>query len=320
MTPKQFLEQKSTKLERLAGTRGIIEKRERLQKLIRYHAQYTGRMYPINYHLAEKKRVEDKLYTEYCRTKKLAAINDPLTWRRGKYGEFIMGKGLPTYGRFEQLYIDRYNKLLQAEKSILNDLRKNADEHGWMERRSWEKGRGEELSIDLYGADFDKNLYVVQVRQASRARTSYWLEVRKSYFLIGRNENGLAFAHCINGAGVRAAIRQETEAKPETAVNAALKWIWSTDRYTEIVRQGDIGLLPVKLKPAIKPIGAHVIMVVDAHQLWSGEIRKNGKLFAKNPYLHHVKKQHPDVKCNGWYQVIVGKRELPWSFAPATKD
>ena len=207
--------------------------------------------------------------------------------------------------------------------TILRDLQNLPDEHGWpVEGGEWDrKSRGQQLTIDIYGADEQKNLFVVQVRQSIRRRASYYLQIRKSYFLIGRNENENAFAHCVSATAIRAAINHEGDVvNPLTAVNAALKWIWQTDRYMHVIRHGDVALLPVKSVPRHPATGAHVEMVIDSHQIWSPEIRRNGKLFARNPYLHHIKNQHPDVKCTGWCQVLVGRREPAWSFAPVTVD
>ena len=222
--------------------------------------------------------------------------------RRGHYGEL--------YG----CYTEQYD-------SVISDIKNRSDEHGWVEGGNWDKkGRGSQVTIDMYGADENTGLYVVQVRQSFRHRASHYLQTRKSYFLIGRNENGNAFAHCVGAHAIRSSINNETACNPKTAVNAACRWIWGTDRYNEILRHGDVGLLPVKSKPNIPEIGANVIIVIDSHQLWSGSIRKNGKLYAKNPYLHHIKNQHPDIRGNGWYCVIIGRREPAWSFAPVTVD
>ena len=148
------------------------------------------------------------------------------------------------------------------------------------------------------------------------------MQTRKSYFLIGRNENGNAFAHCIGSHKIRAAINNEGDTvDPKTAVTAALQWIWQTDRIDDIIRHGDIALLPVGCVPNAPVVeGKKTIYPADSHRLRATEIRKNGRLYAKNPKLHHVKNQHPDINSRGWCEVIVGRRERSWNFATPTVD
>lgn len=203
---------------------------------------------------------------------------------------------------------------------IMDDLRKdNPDE--WSSMCDYDrKGRGQSLNFDLYGASEFSNLYIIQVRQSVRQRRSWYLEVRKSYFLIGRNENGNAFSHCVSYAPVQAAIRKNP-GYIGAAVDGALKWIWGTSKFCDIIRHGDVALLPVKRVPidAVKQ-DVLVLDVEKSHTLLSNDIRISGKVYAYNATLTHKKNQHGDVKCNGWAQVLVGRRERPWDFAKQTID
>jgi len=121
-------------------------------------------------------------------------------------------------------------------------IEREVDEHGgWKQRSNWDrKGRGEQITVDIYGIDAAAHLYVIQVRQSFRQHKSWFLSVRKSYFLIGYNENGNSFAHAISANVVHAAIRRDPS--PASPVKAAQAWIWGIDenKLTDVLRNGDV--------------------------------------------------------------------------------
>lgn len=358
-TPAQFLQAKQGIVDAMAGYRGVVQARDHLNVLYDAHNLHTRNLVASTVHyyssdlerkiercrykkmiagvipadsdLIQKRQAKTNKYTDNKINAELAATLYTPEWSRGSYGELIHKQPdtdakyinyqwvrKHDYGIFTRIFMDAHWAILSEYRSILHDLDTIPDEHG-----SWdEKRRGNQISIDLYGADLSQNLYVIQVRHAFRVRASHYLQTHKSYFLIGRNENGNAFAHCIGANKIRSAINREGDiVDPKTAVTAALEWIWNTDRIDDIIRHGDVALLPVGCTPNAPILqGKKTYYPIDSHRLQATELRQNGKLFAKNPKLHHTKNQHADVKYRGWCQVIIGRREESWSFANESVD
>ncbi|HRK21732.1 MAG TPA: hypothetical protein PLX06_07990, partial [Fimbriimonadaceae bacterium] len=104
------------------------------------------------------------------------------------------------------------------------------DEHG-----SWAFGaefgkRGEISSLNwsLYGFGQDVHggglLAVIQIRQFYRRKEGCFAQIRKNYFLLGRNEDGKAFAHSVSAHLVRAAAKNDKD-----VVLAVQDWIFGGD-------------------------------------------------------------------------------------------
>jgi len=195
------------------------------------------------------------------------------------------------------------------------------DEHG-----AWDfgcefddKGRGSALNWDLYGFGRDihskRLLIVVQIRQFIRRYRNGFGTVRKSYFLIGRNEDNTAFAHSVESRVIHSAINTGRD-----VVKAVQDWIFQCD-YKKVIRQGDLALIPVrKVNTEATIIEGNIHVLEDSHQLTASDIRKNGVLYAFNPSLVHLPGTHPAVSAKGWYKVVVGKRASHWDFAAPTID
>jgi hypothetical protein len=124
---------------------------------------------------------------------------------------------------------------------------------------------------------------------SSRFRSS----TRADHFLVGRNENGNAYAHQV----------------PNTinTVAQAWEWIWSGTKIEE--RQGDVGIAPSLLKHVegeetdIDVIGGH------SRHRFIGEIHQNGSLHVRNGFLYHTADQHPTIYVGGeWKRIVVGRR------------
>jgi hypothetical protein len=216
---------------------------------------------------------------------------------------------------------------LSAAWECVRAIEKAADEHGgWDQRSQWDsKGRGEQITVDLYGIDAAARLYVIQVRQSYRAHKNYFLSVRKSYFMIGHNENGNPFAHPISAGIVHAAIRRDPS--PESPVRAAQAWIWGIEekRLPDVLRNGDVALIPAKApKTNIDIFSAGEYRVDDDvasdHHVIADQIIANGAIYALNPILYHRKNQHPEARGEGWFKVVVGRRADFWDFARPTVD
>lgn len=227
---------------------------------------------------------------------------------RGQYGEILLSSlSLPTRKSVRKLVDD----IARSEK---------VDEHG-----NWEFGcdfdnkrRGHATNWDLYCVGRDhhskKLLAVIQVRQYIKQHKNWWPQVRKNYFLCGRNEDNTAFAHPLPAQVVRAACRK---AKPLLAIQT---WIFGGD-YTKMRRQGDFALIPVK-RPSVGAVDQSPTRIMQrSHYLIADKVVQNGQLYAKNPSLYHLPATHPDLEnLPGWYRVIEGKRGSFWSFSAPTID
>lgn len=194
---------------------------------------------------------------------------------------------------------------------------------GWDFGAEFDKnGRGSALNWDLYGVAHDRHdgvlLIVVQVRQFVRRRKNHFARIRKSYALVGTNEDGTVFAHPVSAHKVRAAVNAG-----RCPVKAAQDWIFVCD-YDYVFRQGDIALAPlvnVRQLPKVEPTGESEIIIQGSHRLQGDEFRQAGGLFVKNPRLVHEPGTHPLLELKaGWFRVIVGQRSKFWNFAPPTID
>lgn len=184
------------------------------------------------------------------------------------------------------------------------------------------KARGVAVNVDLYAIDEVKQLAVVQVRQCI-FHEKHYNEVRKNYYLIGRNENGNAFAHPIETI----ARNKKALATAEGGVALALSRIWDCDAedVDDIIRNGDVAFIPVKsatVKSAEK-VEDNYITFGESHVLVSAEIYKVGKVFyvKGQAKILHKKGQHPTAKTkSGVWRVQEGIRGSQWDFSKATAD
>lgn len=235
------------------------------------------------------------------------------TVRRGSYNEVILSSLTKSARKqVENLVYAASN----AEK---------VDEHG-----SWDfgcdfdgKGRGYATNWDSYGISRDyhskRTLIVIQVRQYIKRRKNYFPEIKKSYFLIGRNEDDTVFAHPVEPRVVQAAARAGKD-----VVRAVQNWIFGVD-YTRIIRQGDVCLIPLKSKAILSKAEtiSNQFTMQDSHLLKADEAVMNGgnNIYAKNVNLYHLPKTHPNFEnLSGWYKVVVGRRGNFYDFAAPTID
>lgn len=182
------------------------------------------------------------------------------------------------------------------------------------------KGRGDALNHDLYGYDHSQGVAVIQARHAFRRHKNDYLGTHKTYFLSGFNEiTGEPFRHPISSAAIRGAIRAGADAVG--VVRAAQKWMWAvTDKQLATsVRQGDLLLVPEKGEPQGKYMG-QTMTLAGSHEVHASEIRQNGRVYARNPQLIHVKGQHAPVAIEGWASVRVAQDAPAWDFAVRIGD
>lgn len=221
------------------------------------------------------------------------------------------------WGEIDQRSLDEAARAAVAALVQAVSDQQRIDEHG-----SWEfgintdrRGRGEALNWDLYAVSDDVHsgrlLVVVQVRKAYIGKR--FTNVRKSYFLLGTNEDETVFAHPVSSAVLHAAIRAGRD-----PIQAVQNWMFGGD-YARMIRQGDLALLPVS-----RAVGERTtrrkLELEGSHILTASAIRANGHIYAKNPTLVHIPGTHPMISGDGWYRVIVGKRAPFWPFAAPTAD
>lgn len=229
----------------------------------------------------------------------------------------------PRRGRFDEIRLSTLPERTRRYVVRLVNAAAEADhidEHG-----NWEFGiefdqkkRGWALNWDLYGVGRDTHsrrlLAVIQVRQYVRRTASQtWPQIRKSYFLLGRNEDDTVFAHAVPAQVVRSAIKRGAH-----VIKATQDWMWQTD-YRRVIRQGDVGLVPVR-RPAGEPVVGPII-IEESHELEADELLVGGdRLYARNPKLTHLPGTHPYVEHTGWARVASARRGRTWDFAAPTVD
>lgn len=176
--------------------------------------------------------------------------------------------------------------------------------------------RYEAINADVYGWSERDGLALVQVRQVRKRRRRDYLEVRKSYLLIGRLEDGKVFGH-----GVPSPRRSSTAmASPEAAVRWILAqhvWRCAEDDLDDIVRQGDIALIPIRRMPAdAQPIEGETITLRDSHSVRGTIYRSSTGLYARGiVVIDHTPGEHKHVRTKkGLWQIRVGRREALWGF------
>lgn len=226
---------------------------------------------------------------------------------------------------------DSYNAIVmrsvpETTRKIMNNLLHDAqksskiDEHG-----SWEfgaefdkKGRGSAINYDFYAYGRDihnkRPMIVIQIRQYIKRSKNRFPEIRKNYFLIGRNEDNTTFAHSVESRVIHAALKSGKD-----IVKACQDWMFGAD-YSKVFRQGDLALVPTRKVSTGETIGRSVVLEASHELLAENIIQMNSTLYAYNPELWHIKGTHPSVYVEGWFKVVIGKRAPHWGFAAPTID
>jgi hypothetical protein len=224
---------------------------------------------------------------------------------RGAYGE-ITQYDFPTNR-------ERVSELVKAANSGAA-----VDEHG-----AWKFGiqssnrrgtRGLALNWDCYGYGTDIHtgtfLALIQVRQT--AWNKYGNSSRKSYFLLGHNEDDSVFAHCVESRTIHAALAANRD-----PVLASQSWMFECD-YARVIRQGDLALVPLTHTPHASRTDARAESLMRSHLLRADEIRLNGVYYALNPVVVHP--VHPRISASGWYKIICANRARFWDFSKTRVD
>lgn len=230
---------------------------------------------------------------------------------RGRFDEIIRWKDIDNHSSPSERFIGAHD-ILEIFKPALTQEYCEFDRHK----------RGIALNHDLYGYDTEQGVAVVQARQSSREYKNGYLNSRKTYFLVGCNENtNQFFRHPVSPHTVRAAIRKDPSRS--FVVRAAQKWMWNVtdNQLNRSLRQGDILLVPEKRIPEQPTIGT-TLTLSGSHQIKADDIRlrSDGWCYALNPTLTHTKGQHAPVIHKGWCSVIMAREFKAWTFAERVGD
>lgn len=219
---------------------------------------------------------------------------------------------------------DHYGALTSTPEwvgEILRDLNGRAWTTGIQSDR---KRRGSAINTALYSYDAARRLAVVQVRQCV-FHPRRFSQVRKSYYLIGRVEDGSAFAHPVD---IRAAGRVVGE-DLAAGVRLALARVWDCDEadLADIVRNGDVAFIPVSKIPENAELVAdnHVVIRETHHvrSLAGGEILTAGGVYfvRGRAKIEHSKSEHPTARVRmGLWRVQAGVRARAWDFSAPVGD
>ncbi|MEW6214116.1 MAG: hypothetical protein AB1478_02760 [Nitrospirota bacterium] len=203
-------------------------------------------------------------------------------------------------------------KALVIYPDFVEKLLKELDGKSWkVEIKSDKKNRGVSVNVSVYDYDIHHELAVVQIRQCEFG--GQYNSVRKNYYLIGRNENGNAFAHPISSV--------LTGKKYKSYINKALCEIWrcSEDELPYVVRNGDVAFIPCK-KPEAATLLPEKVLKIENHIIKASNVYR-GKTVEAPASIKHEKGQHPTIVVRkGFYRVQKGNRAPEWDFSAATRD
>jgi len=118
-------------------------------------------------------------------------------------------------------------------------------------------------------------LAVIQVRSFYRKKKTCWPQIRKNYFLLGRNEDATTFAHSVSANVSHAAIRKGSD-----VIKSTQDWIFGGD-YSGMLRQGDLAMIPCSRRPAAPKVANRTMILEGSHRLKASIIRQDGTIYAK---------------------------------------
>jgi hypothetical protein len=223
----------------------------------------------------------------------------------------------------------QYNELTSYPEEV-TDIIKDLEGRAFTSGIEFNRKQGfEAINYAVYGVARVEGqlLALLQLRRAERQKPGYFTSVRKDYYLIGRNENGNAFAHPIENTAVRGTALSTVEGP----VLKALAGIWGVrvEEVNLIRRNGDVAFVPATARSIPKDVVeiSGVALTRDfSHLLMPG---RGGKLFYSSSgffvkgaaRIAHRKGQHPTaVVTSGIWRVVEGARATHWGFTHPTTD
>jgi len=182
------------------------------------------------------------------------------------------------------------------------------------------KGRGTAVNVDVYGYDEEKRLAVVQVREC-RFGPGRFSQVRKDYYLLGYTESGKAFGHPVDSP----ARSRKALASPEATVAWAEARIWhcAVEDLSEVVRQGDVALVPARLPETAERLEETQVILRGTHRLKAERLYRAGDdLYAyKKVSVVHLNHEHRTVQVwGGIYRVVEGYKAPTWGFSAPSAE
>lgn len=182
------------------------------------------------------------------------------------------------------------------------------------------RNRGTSINVDVYGYDEAQGLAVIQVREC-QFHPGRFSRVRKDYYLVGHTEPGAVFAHPVDSP----ARSKRAMSTPEACVRYILATIWGCreEDLAEIVRQGDVALIPARLPDGAELLTETETIIRETHRLRAERLYRSGKtLYAyRRVSLVHLRRQHATVQVySGIYRVAEGREASTWGFSEPTAD
>jgi hypothetical protein len=184
------------------------------------------------------------------------------------------------------------------------------------------RGGYEARNIDVYGYDIVRRLAVIQIRRTWKKKESWFPQVSKAYALVGMDGEQI-FSHPLDVSPRRN--RRLPMMAPDDVVRWAEAKIFGVteDRVADIIRQGDVALIPVRaFPPGVTPAkiaakgGVKRLILRDHHTVMvDGEILEDEYSWYAHGLveIEHTKGQHRAVCGEGRFRIAVGRRgEDPW--------
>jgi hypothetical protein len=188
------------------------------------------------------------------------------------------------------------------------------------------KGRGDSLNHDLYSYCPTEGVAIVQTRHAFRRRANGYLNVHKSYFLVGFNElTGSPFRHPVSAHAVRAAVRKHG-ADQCGIIRACQAWMFQVSEVAlaKSTRQGDVLATPVGAMPSWLERVPGIEASIDTHRVVGLTIARDPTsptvLWVQNPCITHDREQHAPVFLEGLYLISLAREAKAWDFSRRMGD
>ncbi len=228
---------------------------------------------------------------------------------------------------------DWYGALVNVPVQVQELTQTVAEVAGW--ELGTQSGGGRSLrsrtfearNMSVYGYSLgDEPLAVVQIRRYFYSR--YGGSVRKSY-VLGGDDRGQIFAHILPSSPLQ--WHGLSTATPEDTVTWAESKIFQVpmDRVGSIIRQGDIGIIPMQAIPGrarqLDPDQAlHMWEFANSHTVTvDGEIWDHPSgLYAKGLVeIVHQRDQHHPIDFQGTCRIVIGREGAnPWWMDVALGD
>ena len=171
----------------------------------------------------------------------------------------------------------------------------------------------------LYGIGRDchtKRLtIVIQIREYEAKKINR-KNMRKSYFIIGRNDDQSTYAYSVGHYHIYNAIRLGKD-----VVYAVQNWMFRTD-YKDIKRQGRLGVIPISGSSVVGTNQGVTSMVIQNNQKIMGDVIHciGDEYFVKDLELVHLNGKHSKIEAEGWSKVYVCKKDGHYCFAAPTLE